>query len=170
MSHHTPFHRLFAVLVAVFTLSLAAQGQAPAKKYPFANPPLEVYDQLGKAGVGKAEPLPEDDRKFLVEFWDARSVKPAKDIPQADDAAVTAHLIASGVSDPKARAAYLKKFTDLVTAAQKATAGAKSDGEKADRLLRFLHKGVMAKGYEENETTLSAVFDKGKYNCVSSAS
>src|SRR5262245_32169934 len=169
MSRHTPLHRLFAVLVAVFTLGPAARGQAPTGKYPFANPPLDILDQLGKAGVGKPEPLAEGDRAFLAEFWAARTRKSAKEIPPADDAAVTAHLIASGVSDPKDRAAYVRRFTELVDRAQGAVLGATSDAQKADRLLRFLHKEVMAKGYEEKQTSLATVFDAGKYNCVSSA-
>jgi tetratricopeptide (TPR) repeat protein len=166
--------RWFGLLFAAVALTLAtgaARGETPkVKKYPFANPPLEVHDRLGKADVGPVEPFSADDRKLLAEFWDKRTAAPAKDIPQADDAAVTAHLLASGVSDPKARAAYLKKFNELVDAARKATAGAKTDAEKADQLLRFLHKNVMAKGYEEDQTTLHGIFDTGKYNCVSSAS
>src|SRR5262245_49662108 len=144
MSLHTLFRRPFAVLVALAGLALttdAARGQKPAaKKYPFASPPLEVYDRLGKANLGKVEPLADGDRKFLAEFWAARPAKPAKDIPPADDAAVTAHLIASGVSSLQARAEYLLKFNDLVARAETATAGAMSDPQKADRLLRFLHK------------------------------
>ncbi len=48
-------------------------------------------------------------------------------------------------------------------------AGAKTNRAKADLLLRFLHKQVIANGYEADETTLHRVFDTGKYNCVSSS-
>jgi len=171
MSRSSPFRRVFVLLVPLVVVAGAAgeaRGQRKAdKKYPFANPPLEVHDRLGKAGVGKPAPFAAADRAFLTDFWAARSAKKA--IPPADDAAVTAHLIASGVNDPKARTEYLKKFNDLVAAAEKAVASAKTDGEKADQLLHYLHKNVMAKGYEANQTTLSAVFDTGSYNCVSSA-
>jgi tetratricopeptide (TPR) repeat protein len=171
---HASVRRLIVGVVALLGLVLAARtahGQTPdVKKYPFAKPPLEIYDRLSLSGVGKAESLPEGDRKFLIELWSARTAKPAKEIPPADEAAVIAHLIASGVSDVKVRAAYLKRFNELVAEAQKVTAGAKSDSEKADLLLRFLHKGVMASGYEAEQTTLSTLFDTGKYNCVSSAS
>jgi len=149
---------------------LASHAQSlKSKKYPFANPPLEVYDQLAKADLGAVEPFSADDRKLLAKFWAARNSTQPKVVPQADDEAVMAHLLVSGVSDPKARAVYLKKFTELVEAAKAATADAKSDSERADILLRFLHKGVMAKGYEAYHTSLSAVFDSGKYNCVSSS-
>jgi len=171
---HASVRQSFVTIVVLVGLALAARtahGQTPeVKKYPFANPPLSIHDRLSISGVGNAEPLPEGDRKFLIEFWHARTAKPAKEIPPADDAAVTAHLIASGVSDVKVRAAYLKRFNELVAEAEKATAGAKSDSEKADLLLQYLHKGVMAKGYEAEQTALSTIFDTGKYNCVSSAS
>ena len=173
MSRYAPFRRLFVALVSAIGLVLVANpvwGQTPpAKKYPFAHPPVEIYDRLGKAALGKVEPLTEGDRKFLAEFWAARTATPAKAIPPADDAAVTAHLIASGVSYPRPRAEYLQKFNDLVAAAEIAVIGAKTNRAKADLLLRFLHKQVMAKGYEAEETTLHRVFDTGKYNCVSSS-
>ena len=166
-----PFRRLFVLVIPVLALALAADRarsqDTPEKKYPFANPPLDVLDQLVKSGIGSTAPLPSADRKLLADFWTARSAR--KNLPPANDAAVTAHLIASGVEDPARRAAYLKKFTALVADARKAVAGTKSDSEKADKLLRFLHKQVMAKGYSADQTTLSAVFDTGKYNCVSSA-
>jgi tetratricopeptide (TPR) repeat protein len=147
-----------------------SHAQSPRdKKYPFANPPLEVYDQLAKAGLGHAEPFSPEDRKLLEELWAAHQLTPPKGSPQADDAAVLVHLMVCGGNDPKARAENLKKFTELVAAAKAATADAKSDRERADRLLRFLHKGVMAKGYEAKHTTLSEAFDTGNYNCVSSS-
>ncbi len=108
----------------------ASHARSPnGKKYPFANPPREVYDHLAKADLGAAEPFPADARKLLAEFWAAHNSSPPKVLPQADDAAVVAHLMASGVSDPKARAEYLKKFAELVEVAKVATAGAKSDSK-----------------------------------------
>lgn len=162
--------RWFVALVLVVLAAGSAPAQAPkTPAYPFAVPPLELYDRLLKLGVGTADPLPRADREILAGVWAARSASPAKAILQADDAAVAAHLIACGVGDPAARAKYLKKFEELVAAAKGATAGAKTDREKADALLRFLHKGVMANGYAAEQTTLSGVFDAGKFNCVSSS-
>ena len=159
---------VFLAILAVGVAAGSAHGQSVSEKqYPFANAPLEVLDQLAKAGIAKPAPVPEADRKILADVWSARSAK--KPLPLADDAAVTAHLIASGVEDPAQRAAYLKKFNALVASAEKAVAGAKTDSEKADKLLRFLHKEVMAKGYSPDQTSLPAVFDTGRYNCVSSA-
>lgn len=159
----------FVALFAVVLTAVTAWAEQPkVSGYPFPVPPLEVYDRLGKVGVGKVEPIPAADAKLLAAFWTARSAKPPKTAPQADDAAITLHLLASGVPE-KDRAGYLKKFSELVTVAEKAVAGAKTDAEKADQLLRFLHSGVMAKGYVESETALHRVFDTGKFNCVSSS-
>jgi tetratricopeptide (TPR) repeat protein len=163
-----PWFLALVVLVVSLAGGAARPDSAKARKYPFAAPPLEMYDRLRKADVGPVEPLPPADAKLLGDFWMARNTQPAKELPQADDAAITLHLLAGGVLEVE-RADYLKKFTELVVAAKQATAGAKNDREKADRLLRFLHKGVMAKGYAEHETTLHRVFDTGKFNCVSSS-
>jgi tetratricopeptide (TPR) repeat protein len=166
-----PIVRRFLVIVLpaiILVPASSAYGQsASEKKYPFANPPLKILDQLAGSGVAKPDPLSKADSGFLDDLWAARSAN--KSLPPADDAAVTAHLIASGVENSAARAAYLKKFNALVEAAKKAVGGTKTDGEKADQLLRFLHKEVMAKGYSSEQTRLSAVFDTGEYNCVSSA-
>jgi tetratricopeptide (TPR) repeat protein len=172
VSRRVHTRRWFVLLVPVVALAALggeARGQEKSeRKYPFPRSPLEIHDRLVKDGLDTADALPAADRKFLADLWAARVAK--KSLAQADDAAVTAHLIASGVHDPMARAAYLKKFNALVAAAEKAVAGSKTDAEKADRLLRFLHTGAMAKGYAEKQTTLSGVCDTGQFNCVSSSS
>jgi hypothetical protein len=160
----------FVALVVLVLSNTTTQAQNnKTKKYPFASPPLELYDQFAKAGLGAVEPFSADDRKLLADFWTARTSTPPKELSPADDAAVTLHLLASGVTGAKARAECLKKFTDLVASAQLATANTLSPREKADLLLRYLHKTVMAKGYDAKQTTIASVFDTGKYNCVSSA-
>jgi hypothetical protein len=166
-------HKRLASFVALVVLVLShatTQAQAPnTKKYPFVSPPLELYDQFAKAGLGSVEPFSADDRKLLSDFWTARVSTPPKELPPADDAAVTLHLLASGVTGARARAEYLKKFTDLVASAQLATANTLSPREKADLLLRHLHRTVMAKGYETKQTTVASIFDTGKFNCVSAS-
>ncbi|QJW95840.1 transglutaminase family protein [Frigoriglobus tundricola] len=160
------------LLLALSGLVLANGGRLRADPkpgaYPFPLPPLAVYEQLGKADLGKVEPFAPGDAKLLAEVWAARTKKPPAALAPADDTAVRLHLLASGVSEGK-RDEYLKKFTALVGAARDATAGARSDREKADQLLRFLHKATLTKGYVADETTLDAVFDKKAYNCVSSS-
>jgi hypothetical protein len=160
----------FVALIALVLSNATTQAQTPkTKKYPFASPPLEIYDRFTKAGIGAMEPFSADERKLLADVWTARTSTPPKELPSADDAAVTLHLMASGLTTAKARAECLKKFTDLVASGQLATANTLSPREKADLLLRYLHKTVLAKGYDVKQTSISRVFDTGKFNCVCSA-
>src|SRR5262249_39818919 len=80
-----------------------------------------------------------------------------------------AALLASGVTDAAKRKHYLARLDKLEAGARKATAGAKTPFEKGKKLLAFLHAGPMAKGYDRDQSDLSALLDSGKFNCVSSA-
>ncbi|MBA4186685.1 MAG: hypothetical protein C0467_01575 [Planctomycetaceae bacterium] len=163
------------VAISVLLVLLAA-APAAAQPTPETTPkpaltasPVEVIDRLAKSKLVPVEPFAGAERTTLEAAWAARTGPKAKPLPQADAAALTAHLRAGGVTDPAAIAGYVKKFDVLVADAEAATRDAKTARDKADQLLRFLHKGVMAKGYAEDQTSLHAVFDTGKYNCVSSA-
>jgi tetratricopeptide (TPR) repeat protein len=159
-------------VLALLLMSPVALGQAPMPPaaYPFPVPPVEIIDRLAKADLGTVTPLAGKERTAVEAVWKTRGTPQAKTQSQTDAAAVAAHLSASGVADPKAAADYAAKLDALTTKARKAVAGAANARVKADALLRFLHQAALAKGYSEDETTLSAVFDGGKYNCVSSAS
>ncbi|HJZ89779.1 MAG TPA: transglutaminase family protein, partial [Gemmataceae bacterium] len=78
-------------------------------------------------------------------------------------------LIASGVTDAAARKKYLAELDHIEADARKSLDGAKTPREKGERLLKFLHAGPMAKGYEHEQTDLHCVLDAGTFNCVSSA-
>ncbi len=156
-----------ALLVLLAAGLAAAQPAAP--KSALSAPPVEVIDRLAKSKLVPVEPFAGAERAALTAAWKAHSDPKAKPLPQADGTAVTAHLLAGGVSDPAAVAKYLKLFDALVVEAETATRDAKTPREKADQLLRFLHKGVMAKGYVAEQSSLHAVFDTGTFNCVSSA-
>ncbi len=168
-SNRIPLSRLAACLAVLVLAATTTRADTPKpEKYPFTAPPVELVDRFAKAELGTADPFGGDERARLEAVWKAR-IDPKAQLVQADESAVHAHLLASGVTDPAKRFEYVKKFDALVSEAKEATAGAKNDPEKADRLLRFLHKGVMAKGYVADQTTLSGVFDTGTYNCVSSS-
>lgn len=141
----------------------------PPSGSPLRSSPVELIDRLAKARLAAVDPFAGAERAALEAAWAARTDPKAKPRPQADDAAVTAHLRAGGLTDPAAVSAYAKKFDELVAEAEAATRAAKSPRDKADQLLRFLHKGVMAKGYDGDQSSLHTVFDTGKFNCVSSA-
>src|SRR6185295_13558698 len=91
---------------------------------------------------------------------------PSRDEIHAKDI-LEAALFASGVESAEARQQYRERFDRLVEQARDAVRGAKTPRERGEKLLRFLHAGVMRNGYEGSQTSLSAVFDTGKYNCVS---
>jgi tetratricopeptide (TPR) repeat protein len=78
-------------------------------------------------------------------------------------------LIAGGIADPRERKKYLEKLDSIEADARKATAGSKSVAEDGARLLKSLHAGPMAKGYQSEQTDLHVLLDSGKFNCVSSA-
>jgi hypothetical protein len=159
--------RTLAILLTV--AAGARAGEPAADKYPFAVPPLEILDRLGKADLGSI-PVPNAaDRAFLEAVWTARS-KPAADQkpPSADDT-VRALLLAAGVSTPAAREKYGRQFDALTAQARKAVGAGNEPRQKADKLLRFLHAGPMKNGYVGGQSSLPAVLDTGKFNCVSSA-
>jgi hypothetical protein len=80
-----------------------------------------------------------------------------------------AALIASGVTDSQKRQAYLTKLDKIEAGARPALAGATTPARKADRLLQYLHAGPMKPGYSWDPSSLPALLDTGKYNCLSSA-
>lgn len=160
--------RLSMSALFAFALVGTAAGQ-PAATPLVAVPPVEMIDRLAKSKLVAVEPFAGAERAALEAAWKARSDPKAKPLPQADATAVTAHLLAGGVADPETASKYLKKFDALVADAEAAIRDAKTARDKADQLLRFLHKGVMAKGYVAEQSSLHAAFDTGTFNCVSSA-
>src|SRR5438046_3165359 len=151
--------RTLAILLAV--VAVARAEKPAAEKYSLAFPPLEVLDRLAKADIGPIPSPSADDRKFLDSPWAARSKATADDT-------LRSLLLASGVSDPAERDKCARRLDELTTAARKAV-GDSSARERADKLLRFLHAGAMKNGYAGHQSSLPAVLDTGKYNCVSSA-
>jgi tetratricopeptide (TPR) repeat protein len=154
----------FKFFLAALALVLAA-GLSHAKStkgYPFQLPPekavasVEKFDKVSGGKIG----LTDAERKL---FADARDGK------LDDHSFAEACLIASGVTDPAKRKAYLVKLDTIEADARKALAGAKTPEEKAERLLKFLHDGPMKGGYVSKQTDLHTILDDGTFNCVSSA-
>jgi tetratricopeptide (TPR) repeat protein len=149
-------------LVAGFILILATASAAGRPAYPFAVAPERACEKLAalETGSGKKFELTRDEVRL---FGDAR------DGTLDTVSFAEACLIASGVTDREKRRAYLEKISDIETAARKAMVGATTTRDTAERLLKFLHEGPMAKGYETEQTDLHVLLDTGKFNCVSSA-
>jgi tetratricopeptide (TPR) repeat protein len=116
------------------------------------------------AGLQKSSPLPgvlSPDEEHLL----ADAVAGKLDRWSFSDAA----LLASGVTDAARRKEYLCRLDALEADMRKATGGAGTQFEKGQQLLKFLHEGPMAKGYEREQSNLSTLLDTGKFNCISSA-
>jgi tetratricopeptide (TPR) repeat protein len=128
---------------------------------------LAIYDELLKLQPGESS-LPESERQFLEKIWNWRIAEPATRKPLEDTALLDAMLFASGVAADDSRTKYADEMKDLAAKAKAAVEGAKTDYERGQSLLKFLHEGVMSKGYAEEQTSLPEVFESGKFNCVSS--
>jgi tetratricopeptide (TPR) repeat protein len=149
----------FTVAILLLTAGLVA---AAPKSYPFAVGPEKAFDALSKLDrLAGQRMAPTADQAAL--FADAADGKLEK-VSFAE-----ACLIASGVADADARKTYLARIDAIEADARKAIEGAKSPAEKGEKLLKFLHAGPMAKGYESKQTDLHLILDTGTFNCVSSA-
>lgn len=94
-------------------------------------------------------------------FADAKDGK-LDDLPLGEAA-----LVASGVPDEAALAAYRAKLDALVAQAQAAVGGG-SAHDRGKALLEWLHGGAL-KRYRAEATDMTGVLDRGDFNCVSSA-
>jgi tetratricopeptide (TPR) repeat protein len=156
-----------ALLASGLLAAFSHAGSAPkksklGKEYPFTVAPHEAFAEV--AELEKAS-----GKKFTL--------SPVEVELFADVAAGTLDkwsfaemaLIASGVTDRAERQQYLKQIDALEAEARRALADAKTERAKGDQLLRFLHDGAMAKGYESKQTSLATVLQAKRFNCVSSA-
>ncbi len=84
-----------------------------------------------------------------------------------DDQWAEAFLIASGEADPYERAKLVKQLARQTEKLRQATNGL-SPRKAAERLLKELHGGPMAKGYDLHQSSLASLLRTGKHNCVSS--
>ncbi len=158
----TRFH--LAALALILVAGFASAGKpTPAKgTYPFELAPDKAFEKL--AGLDKVS-----GKKITLTRDEAKLFADARDGTLDTVAFGDACLIASGVTDREKRRAYSEKLDEIETAARKAIDGSRTVPESAERLLRFLHAGPMANGYEAHQTDLHTILDTGKYNCVSSA-
>jgi len=158
---------LSLALVALF--APPARAADPAAKYPYALPPLEIRQRLADLRVGTAPPLPAEEQNLLAKAWALKVETKFAAVAAEDALLVDGVLFASGVEDETRRARYREQLDALTASAREATAPAKTAAQRGDLLLKHLHATAMKAGYEETQSSLAALFDTGKYNCVSSA-
>ena len=147
--------------LALLTLTAGLTAAAP-KEYPFTVSPDKAFDRL--AGLEKAS-----GQKRSITEAEARLFADVRDGKLDEFSFAEACLIASGVTDAGARKKYVAEIDRIEADARKAVEAAKTPAEKGEKLLKFLHAGPMAKGYESKQTDLHTILDTGHFNCVSSA-
>lgn len=135
------------------------KGQ-PVTHYAFAEAPAKAFSVLSQLKQLVKVRISRDEASLFADAEDGK-------LDQWTFA--EAALLASGVSDAKKRSVYLTRLDELEVGARKAVAAAKTDSEKGEKLLRYLHAESLAKGYKAKQTDLSVLLDTQTYNCVSSA-
>jgi hypothetical protein len=161
--------RRIPFLVLAFGLVAPLTAADPKPKYPFAKPPLELLDTLAKADLGKIALPTDDERKLLAAVWEKRAKDPAVEPKLTDEQLVNLMLFASGVEDADARKKYRDKLAEVRAACGKKLEGVTVGVERGEVLFAVVHGGPLKNGYCAGNTTLSDVFELGKYNCVSSS-
>ncbi len=164
-------HWLKCLVLTLWIAALGTPGFARDSKspvYAFTAGPLEICDRLPELKLGTVPAIPAEERRLLETAWKQTRDRTATGGKTDESLVLEALLFASGIEDARARKLYRERFDALLDQARQALAGAKNDRERGERLMAFLHKGVMSKGYAGGQSSFAAVFDTGKYNCVSS--
>ncbi len=140
---------------------LGFEGE-PKSRYAFGESPARAFDVLARLEkTTSLHPSIAPDERALFD----RARQGRLDRALFEEAA----LLASGVTDPARRKAYVARLDELEEQAREAVASAKTPAAKGEALLKWMHAGPMSKGYVANQTDLSTVLDTGTFNCVSSA-
>jgi tetratricopeptide (TPR) repeat protein len=156
------------VLTCALLLTLAWPASAQEKKaatYAFTAAPLEILDRLGELQMGAVPKISAEERALLTTVWAMQKQTPRG---KADEKTLLdAMLFASGVEEAAARKAFAEKYAQLAAAVKDAVKSSETDYQRGETLMSFLHKRVLSKGYQENQTLWHTVFETGQYNCVS---
>lgn len=137
---------------------LLAVSHASAGDSPFAVSPAEALARFAESEA-KLSPFAEIEAELFADGKDGKLDR---------FTLAEACLIVGGVTDARKRNEYLAIIDRVESEAQKATADSRSPAERGARLLQFLHRGPMAKGFSARQTNLHTLLDRGEFNCVSS--
>lgn len=155
---------LVSLLAAILLLSaIRLQATEPNKSpYPFKANPIEAISAL--TGVAQTQ--------VAARFFTKPELALLRDAQNGRLESMSlaeALLLASGATDDDDRRQDLKQLSVITDDARQAIADAKTPYERGRRLLKFLHDGPMAEGYEDGQANLVTLLETRKYNCVSSA-
>jgi len=149
-------------LTAIALLNGWTSAAEPAARYPYQIAPRAVVELLD--GVKDSS-----DKRISFAADEARLFADVQNGQMHEFSFGEAAVLASGATDAAKRKEYLAQLDTLEAGARKATGDAKTTLEKGEQLLKFIHAGPMAHGYEAQQTDLSKILDTGRFNCVSSA-
>jgi len=151
-----------ATHVSLAEIEILGHPGEPKTNYAFAETPARVIDILSRLEKSNAV-------SFGVTADERRAFERAR-AGRLDAAAFAdVALLASGVLDETKRKQYLERIEAIGEKAKLAVASARDPKERAEALLRWLHREALKKGYRRTQTDLSVLLDKQTFNCVSSA-
>jgi tetratricopeptide (TPR) repeat protein len=82
---------------------------------------------------------------------------------------LAAALLASGVDHPETLHRYQRQVAELVDELRRSGEVAGPPLERAQAIFEFMHRRILIGGYQLDHTDLSAVLDRGRFNCVSAS-
>ena len=148
--------------ISLAEIAVLGRPEPPKTFYAFSETPARIIDILSRLEtVSGVELAVTADERLAFQKAKAGTLDPAS---FADVA-----LIASGVLGASERTDYLRRIDTLAADARIAVAKFKNAAERADALLRWLHREALKNGYRGAQTDLAILLDTKTFNCVSSA-
>lgn len=151
-----------ATELALGDISIGGREGLPETSYAFGETPAAALDIIGAIeSIGAVDLALTPAEKEIFALAARGRLSTAE--------FVTVALLASGVTDPAARARYLAQVESLAAEARILLDLSKPPRDSGAELLEWLHLRALTGGYRERQTDLSVVLDDGVFNCVSSA-
>jgi len=168
------------IKLGIFTLIAALWCAAPALAARSGQPSFSVHDRSGAVaplvekhptfGVHPAfEPRPPEGLEVECSQAEVGLFADAADGQLDNHRLLVAGLIASGATQPETIVQYSRRFEATVAVLKSRVGEVSDETELAARTLRYLHDHILTGRYQRETTTLTAAFDRGDFNCVSSA-
>jgi len=148
--------------MALAEIAVLGRPEPPKTYYAFSETParsIDIVSRLETVGAVKLAVSP--DEALAFQRAKAGELDPAAFADMA--------LLASGVLDASKRRDYLRRIDALEAQARNALAKTRNAAERADALLRWLHREVLKNGYRREQSDLAVLLDTNTFNCVSSS-
>jgi tetratricopeptide (TPR) repeat protein len=142
------------IYLAIGLIPWCWTGSVSAARYAPADPPIR-------------EAAPGETRASDAGSLEARLWSDVADQRLDEFSLVEAVLIAGGVSDRQALRHHNRQLAAWLEELETCSAG-RSREDRAQAVLEFMHRRILAAGFQQDGTDLSAALDNGRFNCVSS--